>query len=93
MNTRSLCTIASMVTARRALQTGSSFSALIESDSLRRSRLQAPLRREDTSVCSKEPPKEVAHSRYRVNDAIPLRQRSQTLSRAHLRSSDLLMLL
>ena len=44
-------------------------------------------------MCSKEPPKEAAHSRYRVNDAIPLRQRSQTLSRAHLRSSDLLMLL
>ena len=67
MNTRSFCTIAfDRYCTPGTAQTGSSFSALIESDSLRRSRLQAPLRRGDTSVCSKE----VAHSRYRVSDVV-----------------------
>src|SRR6185312_6167253 len=45
--------------------TSSSFSAS-DRERLRRSRLQAPLRRGDTSVCSKE----VAHSHDRVNDVV-----------------------
>src|ERR1044071_9120561 len=67
------------------LQTDSSFSrSSIESEPrVARSRLQAPLRPGDMSLC----PKEVAHSRYRGRDTIPLCHATHCMHRAHLRLS------
>ena len=60
---------------------GSSSSTLSSIESDTKSSSSASSSGDDTSLY----PKKVAHSRYRGNDAMPLRHRTHALHRAHLR--------
>src|SRR5260221_728686 len=74
-------------TPARAISDSSFSWLIIESDT--KSSSSASTSGEDTSLYSKE----VAHSRYRGNDAVLLRHRTHALHRAHLRPLGVHMLL